>query len=75
MAVSYTHLDRCECGVRTVRGIETARGNTDAGGDEAGDAQNEVDESKDFESLASEAHGWSFRYNQFFLYFSVLFLF
>ena len=54
--------DRCERGVRTVRGIETARGDTDAGGDEAGDAQNKVDESKDFESLASEAHGWSFRY-------------
>jgi len=33
-----------------------------AGGDEAGDTQNKVDESKDFESLASEAHGWSFRY-------------
>ena len=54
--------DRRERGVRTVRGIETARGDTDAGGDEAGDAQNKVDESKDFESLASEAHGWSFRY-------------
>ncbi|MFQ7393052.1 MAG: hypothetical protein ACLRM9_07240 [Collinsella aerofaciens] len=39
-----------------------ARGDTDAGGDEAGDAQNKADESKDFESLASEAHGWSFRY-------------
>ena len=35
---------------------------TDAGDDEAGDAQNKVDEGKDFESLTSGAHGWSFRY-------------
>ncbi len=54
--------DRGEHGVRPVRGIEAAPGDTDAGDDEAGDAQNKVDEGKDFESLASGAQGWSFRY-------------
>ena len=53
---------RGEHGVRPVRGIEAALGDADAGDDEAGDAQNKVNEGKDFECLASEAHGWSFRY-------------
>ena len=49
---------RGEHGVRSVGGLELA--GRDAG--DSNDAQNKINQGKDFESLASEAHGWSFRY-------------
>ena len=54
--------DRSEHGVRPVRGIEVAGRDAGDSNDEADDAQNKIDEGKDFESLTSGAHGWSFRY-------------
>ena len=43
-----TKHDRGEHGVGPVRGIEAALGDADPGDDEAGDAQNEVDEGQGF---------------------------
>ena len=53
---------RGEHGVRSVGGLELAGRDAGDSNDETGDAQNKINQGKDFESLASEAHGWSFRY-------------
>ena len=53
--------DRGEHGVRPVRGIEVAGRDAGDSNDETGDAQNKINQGKDFECLASGAHSWSFR--------------
>ena len=55
------HHNSGECGVRSVSGSKIAGNNAGNSDDEAGDAQNKINQGKDFECLASGAHSWSFR--------------
>ena len=50
------HNDSSEYGVRSVDGFKFAGRDAGDSDDEAGDAQNKIDEGKDFECLARGAH-------------------